>query len=65
MVGWRQILGGEPELAGQGDTGSVNFAEVGPFIPNGDYTLWMIGKNGAGYGPVSNKVSLEGTAVDD
>ena len=57
VVGWRQILGGEPELAGQSDTGSVNFAEVGPFIPNGDYTLWMTGKNGAGYGPESNKVS--------
>ncbi len=57
VVGWRQILGGEPELAGQSDTGSVNFAEVGPFIPNGDYTVWMTGKNGAGYGPASNKVS--------
>ena len=56
-VGWRQILGGEPELAGQSETGSVNFAEVGPFIPNGDYMLWMTGKNSAGYGPASNKVS--------
>ena len=34
-------------------TGLVNFAEVAPFIPNGDYTLWM---TGASYGPDSNKV---------
>ena len=59
VVGWRQILGGEPELAGQSDTGVVNFAEVAPFIPNGQYKLWMTGKNGAGYGPESNKIDWQ------
>lgn len=43
-VGWRQILSGESELAGQSDTGRVNLAEVGLFIPNGEYTLWTTGK---------------------
>lgn len=59
MTGWRQILGGEPEPCGQSETTEVNFAEVSPFVPNGQYKLWMTGKNSQGYGPRSNEIDWQ------
>ena len=56
MVGWRQILGGEPEPCGISETGEVNFAETAPFLPAGHYKLWMTGRNSEGDGPKSNVI---------
>lgn len=57
LKAWRKIAGGEAEPCGMSETTSVNAAETAPFIPGGVYELWVTGRNSAGDGPISNKIT--------
>jgi hypothetical protein len=57
LVAWRKIAGGTPEPSGMSHTVSVDAAETSPFVPGGIYELWVTGRNSAGDGPVSNKIT--------
>jgi hypothetical protein len=57
LVAWRKIAGGTPEPSGMSDTESVDAAETAPFVPGSTYELWVTGRNSAGDGPASNKIT--------
>ena len=61
LVAWRKITGGTPEPSGMSDNESVDAAETSPFVPGGIYELWVTGRNSAGDGPASNKITWTAT----
>jgi len=53
----RQVLGGEPELAGTSNTLTVSVVQLGPLTPGATYEFWVVGHNFRGDGPESNHVT--------
>jgi len=55
----RQAAGGEPELAGTGEPGSltVSIVQFSPLTPGVTYEFWIVGHNSQGDGPESNHVT--------
>ena len=61
FMAWRKVAGSTPEPSGMSDTGTVGAAERSPFVPGGSYELWVTGRNSAGAGTASNKVTWTAT----
>lgn len=61
LVAWRKITGGTAEPSGMSVNESVDAAETSPFVPGGIYELWVTGRNSAGDGPASNKITWTAT----
>jgi len=55
---YRQVLGGDPEIAGVSNTTTVSVTQIaGPLTPGATYEFWLVGVNSAGEGPESNHVT--------
>ena len=57
---YRQVVGGEPELAGVSTTTAVSVVAYSPLATGAQYTVWVVGANSHGEGPSSNKIAVTG-----
>ena len=57
---YRQVFGGEPELAGVSTTPTVSIVAYSPLATGAQYTVWVVGANSHAEGPASNKVAVTG-----
>ena len=57
---YRQVLGGQPELAGVSTSTAVSIVSYSPLVTGAQYTVWLVGANSHGEGPESNKIAVTG-----
>lgn len=55
LRGWRQAVGGEPEIGGVSTGTTVSVVSISPLTPGATYDVWVTGHNSRGDGPESNK----------
>jgi Fibronectin type III domain len=54
----RQPAGGPAEDGGVSNTTTVSVVDFTPLTPGVTYTVWVVGVNSSGEGPISNKITF-------